>query len=254
MTRISNSARDGTLDHILSSCPISLAQGRYTWRHNHVLESIVDIVQDEIKKVPKSKKKKVNFIVFCKAGQGKNGSKKPSTQCGIIPSAKDWKLQTDLGKQLVFPGHIAITAKRPDIILYSDETKQVVLLELTVPWETRIEEAYERKKKSYEELRSDRCNNGWTCWVFPVEVGCRGFPSQSLLNTAKQLGITAKNRKKLLREASSRAEAASHWIWMTHLHSENICLREEADHPCQLATGVGSEIKQSKPTTKVVFC
>ena len=118
-----------------------------------MLESIVNILQEEIKKVPKPKKKKVTFIAFCKPGQGKKSSKHPSTQVGILFSAKDWKLQTDLGKQLVFPTHIAITDKRPDIILFSDETKQVVLIELTVPWETRVEEAYERKKKSYEELR-----------------------------------------------------------------------------------------------------
>ena len=120
---------------------------------------------------------------------------------------------------MVFPTHIAITDKRPDIILFSDETKQVVLIELTVPWETRVEEAYERKKKSYEELRGDCFDNDWTCWCFPVEVGCRGFPSQSLLNTAKHLGIRAKSRKKLLRESSNRAEVASHWIWTKHLYS-----------------------------------
>ena len=208
-----------TLEHILSSCPISLAQGRYTWRHNHVLEGIVGILQEEIKKVPKPQKKKVTFIAFCKPGQGKKSSKQSSTQVGILFSAQDWKLQTDLGKQLVFPTHIAITAKRPDIILYSDETKQVVLIELTVPWETRVEEAYERKKKSYEELRRDCCENGWTCWCFPVEVGCRGFPSHSLLKTAKHLGIRAKSRKKLLHKTSTRAELASHWIWTKHLYS-----------------------------------
>ena len=208
-----------TLEHILSSCPISLAQGRYTWRHNHVLESIVAILQDEIEKATKTQRKKVTFIAFCKAGQGDKSVKKSSTVCGIINTAGDWKLKTDLVKQMIFPTHIAITTKRPDIVLYSDESKQVVLLELTVPWETRLEEAYERKKLSYEELRKDCCDNGWTCWCFPIEVGCRGFPSQSLLNTAKRLGIQAKNRKKLLRDVSERAEVASHWIWMKHLHS-----------------------------------
>ena len=34
-----------------------------------------------------------------------------------------------------FPSEIAVTNKRPDIIIWSAKTKQAVLLELTVPWE-----------------------------------------------------------------------------------------------------------------------
>ena len=40
---------------------------------------------------------------------------------------------------------IVVTNKRPDIVIWSAKTKQAVLLELTVPWEERIEESYERK-------------------------------------------------------------------------------------------------------------
>ena len=47
--------------------------------------------------------------------------------------------------QLRFPEHIVETTLRPDIVLFSDSTKQVVLLDLTVPWEERMEEANERK-------------------------------------------------------------------------------------------------------------
>ena len=208
-----------TLEHILSSCPVSLARGLYTWRHNHVLEGIANVLQDEIKKIPKRKEKKVTFIAFQKAGKGGRKNNKKSTACGIIHSANDWKLEADLGKHMIFPTHIAHTTKRPDIVLYSDGTKQVVMVELTVPWETRVEVAYERKTLSYEELKSDCCNNGWTCWCFPIEVGCRGFPAQSLVNMTRCLGIQIKSRKKLLQDVSERAEVASHWIWMKHLQS-----------------------------------
>ncbi|KAK0149611.1 hypothetical protein N1851_009641 [Merluccius polli] len=57
----------------------------------------------------------------------------------------DWQMKADLGKQLRFPEHIVeTTLLRPDIVLFSDSTKQVVLLDLTVPWEERMEEANER--------------------------------------------------------------------------------------------------------------
>ena len=53
----------------------------------------------------------------------------------------------------------------------------MTIVELTVPWEERTEEAYERKMAKYQELAEACSNKGWKTWVFPVEVGCRGFPA-----------------------------------------------------------------------------
>ena len=53
-------------------------------------------------------------------------------------TAQDWGLKVDLGKQLKFPGKVAVTTLRPDMVLLSEASKQVILLELTVPWEERI--------------------------------------------------------------------------------------------------------------------
>ena len=55
----------------------------------------------------------------------------------------------DLKQRMEFPTEIAVTNKRPDIVILSAKTKQVVLLELTVSWEERIEEVYERKNLKY---------------------------------------------------------------------------------------------------------
>ena len=55
-------------------------------------------------------------------------------------------MTVDLERQLKIPPHITQSRSRPDIILVSEATKQLFLLELTVPWEERIEEAQERKR------------------------------------------------------------------------------------------------------------
>lgn len=55
-------------------------------------------------------------------------------------------MKVDLGKQLKFPDTIAVTMLRPDMVLMSQISRQVVLLELTVPWEDRMEEVYKRKR------------------------------------------------------------------------------------------------------------
>ena len=41
----------------------------------------------------------------------------------------------DLDKRLVFPMQIVTTKLRPDIILWSESPKMVVMVELIVPWE-----------------------------------------------------------------------------------------------------------------------
>ncbi|KAK0136881.1 hypothetical protein N1851_026903 [Merluccius polli] len=66
----------------------------------------------------------------------------------------------DLRKQLKFQEEISHTSLRPDIVLWSKGTKQVVLIELTVPWEERMEEAHERKLKKYQALIFKSQQNG----------------------------------------------------------------------------------------------
>src|SRR3984885_11012014 len=42
-----------TLEPVLSACKVSLAQGRYTWRHNKVLYELADITRSEERRVGK---------------------------------------------------------------------------------------------------------------------------------------------------------------------------------------------------------
>ena len=84
-------------------------------------------------------------------------------------SARDWQLLVDLEHQLKFTSHIAVTTLCLDIILVSESTKQAVLLELTVPWDDRLEEAFERKLSRYTGLVNDCQQGGWRAGYFPVE-------------------------------------------------------------------------------------
>ena len=61
-----------------------------------------------------------------------------------------WKVAADLsGHQGFFP---VPTAKRPDLVVWCEEKKEVHLMELTVPHEDNISAAHERKEKRYEAL------------------------------------------------------------------------------------------------------
>ena len=119
----------------------------------------------------------------------------------------------DIHGRMQFPANIAVTNSRPDLVLWSEVTKQVIMLELTVPWEERMEEAHQRKLLKYQQLVDDCVGNGWKARCLPVEVGCRGFAGQSLWQALRLLGLHGTARKKLIAEVCEEAERASRWVW-----------------------------------------
>lgn len=88
-------------------------------------------------------------ISFIRAGQKARLMLSPAK--GLLTTAWDW--------QLKFPDYIT-TSVCLDVVLTSESSKQVVLLELTVPWEDGIEEANEHKRAKYVNLTSECQSNG----------------------------------------------------------------------------------------------
>ena len=117
----------------------------------------------------------------------------------------------DLKQKRVFSNTIQTTL-RPDIVIWSDNDKCLFMVELTVPWESRCEEAYDRKKANYSDLQEQCKQKGWRMCLFPVEIGARGFPAQSLWKMFSALGIKGADRKRVV--GTLTAERASSWLWM----------------------------------------
>ena len=76
------------------------------------------------------------------------------------------------------------------MVLLSEASKQVILLEFTFPLEEGIEEANEMKRATYTELVEQCRSNGWRAMCEPIEVGNRGFAGKSLCRVYYMLGIT----------------------------------------------------------------
>jgi hypothetical protein len=113
-------------------------------------------------------------------------------QPSILDGATGWNMRVDLGKKLVFPS-IVHTNLRPDIVLWSEKRKKLIMIELTVPLETRCEEDYERKKAKYTELLNQWRQSGWYTWLFPIEVGVRGFCLQLVCRLKTAIGTTGRD-------------------------------------------------------------
>lgn len=120
----------------------------------------------------------------------------------------------DFGSQHKFPQHVVKTTLRPEIVLVSDATKNVVMLELTVPWEEWMEEVFERKREKYDSLVSNCHRQGWKARCLPVEVGCRSFAGQSLCKACTALSITGERRRGAVYNSTEAAEIASRWLWI----------------------------------------
>lgn len=95
----------------------------------------------------------------------------------------------NLSKQLKFGANIVETSLHLDIIILSEASKQLTLIELMVPSEDCIEEAFERKLAKYQGLVME-------CWrqdsrerCYPVEVGSRGFTGQFLYKASTLLDM-----------------------------------------------------------------
>ena len=202
----------GTLRHVLSSCGRSLQM--YTWRHNRVLAILAEITETQRRVANEQPTQDPKpCISFLQEGEAPPRQvSKPQGQ-KFLAAARDWKMAADLKEALHFPLHIVHTQERPDIVIWSDTVKRVIIVELTVPWEENMEEAFERKKLRYENLRMECEDKGWACQVMPIEVGCRGFIGRTTTSYLTRLGLTNRARRRATQQLQTAAERASSWIW-----------------------------------------
>ena len=129
-----------TLLHILSNCSVALDQGRYTWRHNSVLSSIIACIRADLND---------GFSLFSDL----DGFQAPHG--GVIPP------------------HILVTRLKPDLFLVDETSRIVVLLELTCPWDANITRSHDYKQERYASLVTDLTRN-FKVFHFSIEVSVRG--------------------------------------------------------------------------------
>ena len=164
-----------TLLHVLSNCATALDQGRYTWRHNSVLLSIINLVRDNLSD---------GFVLF---------SDLPGFQAahgGTIPP------------------HILVTNLRPDLFIVNEILRVAVVFELTCPWDNNVARSHAMKEEKYASLINDLSTN-FKVFHFSVEVSVRGQISAEnrvrLRNFVFRSCGPARNLQKKVFTASSKA-------------------------------------------------
>ena len=122
-------------------------------------------------------------------------------------------ISADLPNYREYPSEIKASKQRPDIVMHSYKLRKFVLIELTVPYETNIEEQHEYKVAKYEDLVHQLFKKGNNVKLFAVEVGSRGFMASSMYTLLRHLNLPPKDLNKAVKNIRTITENASCWIW-----------------------------------------
>ena len=183
-------SRRSSLQHILSSCPKALGDGRYRWRHDLVLRAIASEATEDLSESKYQPHRKIDRIIFVKEG------KQNRVRSSMLSCADDRQLVVDLE---------------------TTEVPQTYCRNITVSWEEHMiirNYDYERKRFKYQELVEQCQRKAWRINYDPMEVGCRGFAGQLLCKALAKIGILGAARSRAQKEILSRALNTSKWIWL----------------------------------------
>ena len=122
-----------TLNHLLNCCQLALNEGRFTYRHDCVLNYIASCLDTE------------KYTCFVD-----------------IPGH-----QTPAGGTL--PPNLTVSVLKPDIVVVNNQKKTVDIFELTCPAEHRIQTANQIKAHKYSHFETDIIH--FKATVIPFEVG-----------------------------------------------------------------------------------
>ena len=164
-----------TLIHVLNTCKAARDARRYNVRHDTVLNEIVSLISAY--------------------------TKPPAT------------LSADLG-DYNFPHHIVPTDLRPVIVWWDDSRRRILLIELTICFESSFQHAAERKELKYEDVMHRAISAGYSGCVITLQEGSRGIIDPagfSLLQ--KEINIHKRDQSRLFTRISSLVIQESFKIW-----------------------------------------
>ena len=121
------------------------------------------------------------------------------------------------------PSEVLVTNEKPDLVMIDEQEKIIKIVELTVPWEERLEESRRLKSNKYAPLVSDLTRTGYKIEFIPLEVGVRGIinkENQTSIHKITKL-CEQKTTAKYLRDIISKtAVSTSYFIFLSRDESE----------------------------------
>lgn len=214
--------------HILGACKVALEQHRYKWRHDSVLSHLATDLHKWILKHNAAKSKKTCLPRHTKIFVGA-GEELPRRLAKYHPfhETRDWKLAADLPGWSYDFTRFSTSGRKPDLLIWSDDLKRLLVVELTVPCEENINSWHTNKIDRYlkDAVAAQAC--GWDTDIFAIEIGARGFVAGSLVPMLKAINYPSSQKSNLLNNISRIAlECSTLLFFRRHApHWEHIDLR-----------------------------
>ena len=115
--------------HVLTGCPVSLKEGRYTWRHDLVLGIVKEAISLSIARAKRNALSKPAGIIFVREGESVKHQQISTKNPSIFQKSNDWVVLMDVGnRHYEFPPELAVTSLCSDITVTSRALKCVILV------------------------------------------------------------------------------------------------------------------------------
>lgn len=99
------------------------------------------------------------------------------------------------------------------MIITSEASKYLIMLELIMPWEEHMEEVNETKQAKEQELVEECRGRGCRTFDEPIEVSCGGFAGCSLCKVLSRLGVTGAAKTRAIKSASKAEQKTARQLW-----------------------------------------
>ena len=83
------------------------------------------------------------------------------------------------------------------------------MVELSIPYESQMEQSHEYKARKYEALTKKLEKEGYSVIMKAVEIGARGFVAGTLYQFLSQIGIKGHKRAKCIKHLIEITENSS---------------------------------------------
>ena len=215
--------KEATLSHILNNCEFSLNHGRYTFRHNKILELITNFINLNLLKN--------KYLIYFDLNENYNNNSYFVPNWVLHGYNRNSLFNSDIfnnNNNEIIPqwffnleyndiiSENIETFLRPDIIIGDKINDSLFIIELTCPFDrsNNFENAMSRKTAKYNEFTSD-CKKSWTKVSFiHIGIGSRGLILKNELEKLHEIEDLCKiNIKQLSKSISVMALKMSKWIF-----------------------------------------
>ena len=130
----------------------------------------------------------------------------------LLGSSGDWEVFANLpGWHNNYPKTISSKGLWRDIVLLSRANLKIIVVELSISYESRMDQSHEYKTSKYEDVKKKLEKEGYSMIVKAAEIGARGFVAGALYEF--QIRIKGRNKAKCIKRLLELTENSSMWIW-----------------------------------------